>query len=206
MFLSYILLSQQGIHQIYNIHLYEKYHYSFLVLIILLAVCLCCNGLLQYVIPNGKNCRILYQRIPIFLIGSFCGKYVFEKKTLPVTSQSIFFIAIISVVTYFFSKPYWNKTIPYRYIFILLAMVFTGLFSLLGNIRIIKSITSYFSPITLEIYLCHEKVLSILSRSMTKSTKNVINFAAFVVTIILSYLLLIIVNAIHSSAKTTFNK
>ena len=83
-----------------------------------------------------------------------------------------------------------------RYSYIPLAMAFTGLFSLLGNVTLVRRVAGFFAPITLEVYLCHEKWIVLIRRAFPSLGTTALNLAAIVLGILTAKLLLLIENAV----------
>lgn len=168
----------------------QKAGNSVWMLVLILLICFAINTILCYAFPVlWKNSRILFRRIPILDIGSFCGKFVYEKWSLPFSINQCILGSVVVIAMYIFTKQYWSPIIPKYYVYIILSISCTVLFSIIGNVSVINRITSWFAPITLEVYLCHEKWLSIVSRIFPTTGSVEINLASFVLCIITARLL-----------------
>lgn len=176
---------------------------SFWMLAMMLFICFTCNAALRSYFPVfWKHSEILFRRIPIFGIGSFCGKYVYEKRSLSFSINQCAIASIIIVATCILTQRYWIPIISERYVYIILGISCTVLFSIIGNVSVINRITSWFAPITLEIYLCQEKWISIITRSFPMMGSVAINLTAVILTIITAWLLVFLENKVNH--KLTF--
>lgn len=171
---------------------------SFLMLVIMLFICIIMNAILcTHFSVLWNNSSILFRRLPIFVIGSFCGKYVYEKCSLPLSVNQSVFISIIIIAICLLMKKYWNAMIPVYYIYIIMGISCTVLFSIIGNVLVINRITSWFAPITFEVYLCHVKWLYIITRLFPTIGSVGINLAAFILCIITAWLLELLENKVY---------
>ena len=176
----------------------QKTDNSVWVLIITLLICITLNAILRHYFPSfWKNSEILFRRIPIFIIGSFCGRYVYERRTLPLSTNQSAVASIIIVALYILTKKYWIHIISERYVYIILSISCTVLFSIIGNVYVINRLTSWFAPITLEIYLCQEKWLRIMTRLFPTIGKVSINLAACILSVITAWLLVFLENEVN---------
>ena len=166
-------------------------------LVIVLCASLLLNSALRHHFPVfWKHSEILFRRIPIFLIGAWCGKFVYEKKTLPLTHAQVALLSVALLLLFFFTQSSWSKLVSPRYAYIPLAMAFTGLFSLLGNVPPIRRAAGFFAPITLEVYLCQEKWNVLIQRAFPSLGTVPLNLAAFALAILTAKLLLHIENTV----------
>ena len=171
-------------------------------LVIMLLICFALNLTLRNSFPLfWKNSEILFRRMPIFIIGAFCGKYVYEKRSLPFSVKQSAVASVIIIAIYISTKKYWSSAISMYYVFIILSISCTVLFSIIGNVPAINRITSWFSPITFEVYLCHEKWLSILTLLFPTIGRVSINIASIILCIFTAKLLVFLENGVyHKSA------
>ena len=168
-------------------------------LVIIVLMCIILNIILRSYVPMfWKNSEILFRRIPIFVIGSFCGKYVYEKRSLPFSVNQCATISIIIVVIYILTRPYWIRMIPERYVYIIVSISCTVLFSIIGNVSVINHIAAWFAPITFEVYLCHEKWISIITRLFPTIGSVGINLASFVLCIATARLMVFLENGVYN--------
>lgn len=152
-----------------------------------LAVSLLLNGVISRLDPYFfARTAILWCRIPIFLVGAFCGKLVYEKKTLPFTRLQI---VIASAVCAVICARYKDTSELYVYLYIPMAICFTMLFSMAGKWQWGHTVGKLLSPITLEVYLLQEKINVILGKTPLRGNALALNAAAIVLTIFGAYLL-----------------
>ena len=172
-------------------------------LAIMLLICFTLNLTLRNSFPLfWKNSEILFRRMPIFIIGAFCGKYVYEKRSLPFSVKQGAAASVTIIAIYILTKKYWSPVIPVHYAYIILSISCTMLFSIIGNVSAINRITSWFSPITFEVYLCHEKWLSILTLLFPTIGRVAINIASIILCIFTAKLLVFLENgAYHKLAS-----
>lgn len=174
--------------------LYEKQNWSVAGLAEVLVGCLLVNAVLRVGFPDfWIKSEILWRRIPVFMIGAFMGKVVYAKKIIPISKWWIVVISAALTIIYLITHASVETYISFRYIYIILAIAYNMLFSAVGEYIIIRKICSLFAPITLEIYLVHEKIIFILSRILSPHIHFVgINILAFGFAICCAYLLWII--------------
>lgn len=172
---------------VYN--LLKKHKWSAKVLLVILSVNIIINIVLRFVFPIfWTNTEIFWRRIPIFIIGAYVGKIVYEKKKIDVSSLYIIAITIALTVVYYFISRY---MIEYqRYLFIPLAISYTSLFSCIGNCKVLQKVGTWFAPITLEIYLTHEKIIIVVTKLFPMFNDIVINLTALLCSVICAYVLL----------------
>ena len=179
-----------------NFFFRESRHSPWALVIVLCASLLLNSALRHYFPVFWKHSEILFRRIPIFLIGAWCGKFVYEKKTLPLTHAQVALLAVALLLLFFFTQSSWSKLVSPRYAYIPLTMAFTGLFSLLGNVPPIRRVAGFFAPITLEVYLCQEKWNVLIQRAFPSLGTVPLNLAAFALAILTAKLLLRIENTV----------
>ncbi len=174
-------------------HAFEKTNHSRCLFLALIGASVLVNAVIRHLAPSfWSNSEILFRRFPIFIIGAYCGKYVYEKRTLSVKHIHIVLIsAFLLLVSFMLHKPL-SKTILVRYSYIPMAISFTAFFSILGNVPPINRVASWLAPITLEIYLCHEKWLSIIARALPSAGKFSVNVIALLLTIVSALILQLI--------------
>ena len=178
---------------------FKKTNHSIIVLLCLIIVCLAVNAGFRHFTPEfWKKSEIFFRRIPVFIIGSYCGKYVYEKRDLPFSHYQIVVSAVLLTVFFLITNQYWARIIPVRYFYIVLGIICTLCFSVLGNIPLIKHFASWFAPITLELYLCQEKYLKIVSRNFPDCGLVVTNLLAIILAIATAYLLIHIERKVFS--------
>ncbi len=181
------------------LHKLFRQNNSVLALVILLTICVLVNYTISRLFPAfWQNSEILFYRFPVFIIGAFAGKYVFEDKTLPFNRIFIAIGSIAIMLGYIFANQFIKDIFSIRYVIIPCAICATIIFSVLGSFRPINKLMSFISPITLEIYLCHERILFVLSKAFPNWNILVINGIAFCLALIAAQLLAFISEAIRS--------
>lgn len=142
--------------------LYKSKRNPISVLLVTLCISIALNIFLRASFPTlWENSEILFRRIPIFLIGAYAGKYVYEDAG---SLSNLQMLAIFAVCWLIFALLVTNcldiLSMRYMYIFLSIGAVF--LFSVLGNIGKLSNAMALISPITLELYLFHGKLLTVL--------------------------------------------
>lgn len=154
-----------------------------------LAVSFLLNFILKSTWPVfWENSEILFRRIPVFIIGAYAGRYVFEKAG-SFTGLRLVMISALCILIYVLLYENSGYVFSLRYPNAVLAIGAAALFSLLGKIRCISRAMSFLAPVSLEIYLCHEKILLVLTAACPGLGNIVLNAAAFILGIIGAYML-----------------
>lgn len=115
--------------------------------------------------------EILFTRLPIFIIGSACGKLVYEKKKMP--RASFFLIALIVICSFPILKYNWITGIYQRYYYAILAVALC--FAMAWIMEQVKwewvhRCFSWFGSISLELYLVHILLRSYFMHSIYYNT------------------------------------
>lgn len=137
------------------------------------------------------NYQIALTRIPIFLIGIYTGKYVYEKKEISNIWMLVFLSLFIecNILLFGFNM---DINILSWYIYCVLGISIVFLISYIySNIKI-KLIDKLFIKLgtySLEIYLLFEKLGVELSNNITISNKYIYYLIVFIITLLLSFLL-----------------
>lgn len=170
---------------------FEKMKWSLPSFLLLLSAAFSVNLALKLTFREiYENSEILWRRLPVFVTGCFMGKAVYEKKTLPVNGWVIL-AATVLLTGISFLIPF--RDIGHlRYLFLPLAIGYTMLFSLAGEWEPVAKISAFFAPISLEIYLLHEKTLEILPKFLPGMGNGLINLTGFLIAVIGAYALLLI--------------
>ena len=172
---------------------FKKHSSSIWSLLILLFICFLANfAISKFFAVFWDNSEVLLSRIPIFLIGAYMGKYVYEKKSLRFTNLQMLLIAFALIAFFFVANRYLRSVIYFRYMFIPLSFGATILFSILWNFKAIRPSMGFLSTITLEIYLLNDKILHELSRVFPSMGEIPINIITFILSIALGFLLSVI--------------
>lgn len=156
---------------------FEKTKFSAWAFLALLAASFILNAALKASVPGiYENSEILWRRLPVFVTGCFMGKAVYDKKTLPVNGWVIT-LATLALTLISFYLPY--RDIGHlRYVFLPLAVGWTLLLSAAGQWKVLEKVCGFLSPVCLELYLLHEKALTLLTKTGIGSTAvNLLGFA-----------------------------
>ena len=150
--------------------LFLKFNWSFVPPLLLTMACFGFNALVSKMFPVFySRMEILLQRFPIFVLGSYLGKFVYEKRPVKVNpwllfwGMGILFLAVIRscevaqahhIVFLNLRVEYFLATLPLLYLL-------TGAALLLHDTLLYKALT-FLAPITLELYLTHAKFYKIM--------------------------------------------
>ena len=168
-------------------------------LIGLLLIVVGCSILLYNIDYNiYQRIEIALTRIPVFLIGIYTGKYIYEKKEINNYFILLFILLFIfiNIILYIGGiKPY--MIVRYLNCFLGISIVFIIAFihSLYKN-KYSDKLLSFFGTYSMEVYLIFEH-LSLEVRKVFKINNNILFYIImFIITIILSILLKKICNKI----------
>lgn len=167
--------------------IYEKMNYSVLSLALVLGAMLLINLALSKLWSKWSLSEILWTRIPIFLLGSWLGKYVKEKKSIKIPTPVVVVAAIGILIVYIIYYDEICYMQMYRYMLAILGVAMTFLFSIVGELKAVNKLSGFFAPITLEIYLIHEVVMKIVTMHPLISNKLLLNIVAAVVSIAIAW-------------------
>lgn len=111
--------------------------------------------------------NIFTVRIPVFIIGSLLGKLVFEDYGVKI--WQIFLIVALTVLSYFLFQSYplqlGTRNLFYIFLSFFLIMALSGIYKLFAKfIPVLNLPFEFTGKISLEIYLCHEKIQEFLFR------------------------------------------
>ncbi len=173
---------------------YLKMHWSLQSLLICILLVLLFNFILKYLFPVfWRNSEIIFRRFPIFIIGSYCGKLVFDKTKISITNNIMLLNGMIMLILLCLLYSYYpNPFVSYRYVFCVFSIPIAIMFSLIGKLQQIKNISVYIAPYTFECYLLNEKVANIVSRlrDVLKINKSlIINLIIIILTIVFAIIL-----------------
>lgn len=184
---------------------FKKSDWSVFSLLEIVAAVLFVNLALRFLFPAfWAYSEIFFRRIPVFIFGSYLGKFVRDKKQLRVSNLQIIITAALFflcfAVEFFIFK---NSSLALeRYLYLPLSFVFICFFSVIGECKLIKSTIGKLAPYTLEIYLTHENICLIFFRKiMPNGNVFVINLIAAVVSVLLAIVLKYIENFILGIGK-----
>lgn len=165
---------------------FEKTRFSAWAFLALLAASFAINAILKLTLPEAyENSEILWRRLPVFVTGCCLGKSVYEKRTLPVNGWVIG-AATLTLTLIGFYLPY--RDIGHlRYVFLPSAVGWTLLLSAAGQRKGLQKACGFLAPVCLELYLLHEKVLTLLGKTGMGSIA--VNLLGFIVALCGAYAL-----------------
>lgn len=119
------------------------------------------TAILVALISFYPHLNIFTVRVPIFIIGSLLGKLVFEDYGVKI--WQIILIAALTVLTYFLFKSYplqlETRNLFYIFLSFSLIMALSGIYKLFAKyVPVLNLPFEFAGKISLEIYLCHEKI------------------------------------------------
>lgn len=143
---------------------FEKKNRSKAAFAALLAASFTVNLILRLIVPEiYSNSEILWRRLPVFVTGCCLGAAVFENRTLPVNGWVIG-IATVALTVISFHIPF-REIGHLRYVFLPLAVGYTLLFAKAGEWKPLRKPAAFLAPLSFEIYLLHEKILTLLGKT-----------------------------------------
>jgi len=186
----------------------KKYDLSAIFCMLLFAVIF--NLLYSIIFPiSYQKIEIALTRLPVFLIGSFLGKTIYDKKTI---SNKLIFISfllqmIISIILYT-NLDIPNFSIFARYLYCPLAITIiinsSYLCSFVKNKgKILLTPIKFIGNHSLEIYLIYINVRDIIKINYQYSTYLELYLISFFITIILSYILKTLLNLLTKQLNKT---
>lgn len=113
--------------------------------------------------------QIMLTRIPVFILGVYCGKYVYESRKMGyIFPLGISFLVFLTHIIFLYQKAHGIKTtVIVRYEKALLILLFLVLLTYLlekFSWNKLKNFFIWFSPITFELYLTHVEIRRVFSR------------------------------------------
>lgn len=102
-----------------------------------------------------------YTRIPVFVLGCYCGKLIYEKQKFGIKSALFFAFCLLSVIgmnSINFRLRYFLTVLPIMFGMILIIYLLVDVF----RIKLIGHVLEFFGGITLELYLVHNYISEIL--------------------------------------------
>lgn len=134
-------------------------------------------------------------RVPIFVIGCFFAPQIKEEKKCNNLVWISAIIVIVLLVILFNYKEELKIFGLWRYFYAIIAVSFiivlSYIFSLINKTRI-RAIFSFFGRFTLELYLTHTQVLTVLSENSKNKLSNIVINA---LSIIISFMLSVIIHS-----------
>ena len=154
--------------------------------------------------------RIFALRIPIFFIGCFMGKLVYDNKEIKTKHLiSIIAVNIITLVIYIiFKNTLGVKNLFYVPLTFTIIFVLTFLYKFNScHLIFLNKVISYLGRYTLEIYLTHEKVKENLSKILKLINIDFNNTVYQLVSIIVALLISVLLSSlIKLILKPIYNK
>lgn len=143
---------------------FEKRHWSKTSFAVLFIASFAVNLILRLLLPEiYRNSEILWRRLPVFVTGCYLGAAVYENRTLPINTWVIAAATIaLTIVSIYI--PF-REIGHLRYVFLPLAAGYTLLFAKAGEWKPLHKPAAFLAPLSLEIYLLHEKLLFLLGKT-----------------------------------------
>lgn len=187
---------------------FEKLGWQRKALLLALAACIPALVLLRCFYGEfWPRIEILWRRIPIFLVGSYCGKAVYEKKTIPLNPiHALLLAAVFAAGCMVYPDTRLSRVLSIRYLYIPTAVFFSMAYSLLGQFGSVKKVSARLAPITLEVYLLQEKINVVLAKTPLGRGTGAQNIAAVVLTFAGAFLLLKLEKLILSKIRKPSHK
>lgn len=146
-------------------------------------------GLLKYFDPHCfKMIEIALTRIPVFLLGSYCGILAYENKEIKSNIKLLSFLIVIMGIGYFYI--YFIDIVKiFRISYLLLgpsiALWLAISLEIISN-RKINILLSNWGGLSLELYLSHIIVKNIFFKSFLIGKSNVANFYKYLIFVVFS--------------------
>lgn len=166
-----------------------------------LYIVIFCTALAAIIVALVKfypHLNIFTVRIPVFIIGSLFGKLVFEDYGVKI--WQIILISVLTFLSYFLFKSYplqlGTRNLFYIFLSFSLIMALSEIYKLFAKFIPVLNVPFEFTgKISLEIYLCHEKIQEFLFRILNAFGLNVefnqkwYQWLCFALAILLSFLI-----------------
>lgn len=153
-------------------------------IVLLCAVVYVICSVLKYIDPKCfEMIEIALTRIPVFLLGSYCGILAYEEKKISSTIKLFtFFIIIISVAyfNYHFIGLIKSFRIPYLFIGISLSIWICICLDAIANIKL-NGFLSIWGELSLELYLVHMILKKILISTPLYGGSAVANYNKYII-------------------------
>lgn len=173
----------------------NRTHHAPWALALLLCASLLLNAALRFCLPVfWKRSEILFRRVPIFMIGAWCGKFVRDKRDLPISQVHLSMLALIMMLMWFIFGNTLGSIISPRYAYIPLAMAFAAFFAVLGNASPLRRVSNWLAPITFEVFLWHYVWNSLIGRAAPFLSSIAANLIAFNLTLATAWVLVYLEN------------
>lgn len=190
-FVSFILVCY-FIYPYINAYLFEsKFANSFVRLLCLLTVTVLFTLVFRSVYPDMYNLvEIAVARFPVFFIGCYLGRFVYEKKTLP-SYTNLICLALV-VLSFFVLFLYVLTDVYLRWFFLVAAIPLTFVIVWVLEILHCKPLNKFFAffgNISLSLYISHIVVIHLYKRMPFSDNRTVIHYLIIViVSVVIAYL------------------
>lgn len=129
------------------------------------------------------NIEIALTRVPVYIVGAFCGKLVYNDETFDDKSRLLLFVLLIYGFIFFYYQPcslIKNLRIPYLFIGPSLAIWISILLEIINNSTLNKQI-SLWGGRSLELYLSHLVLRDVFYKIITSNSNQKINFGIYII-------------------------
>ncbi|MBE6824034.1 MAG: acyltransferase [Ruminococcaceae bacterium] len=189
---------------IYSYLFNSKFLNSFLRLVILLAMTALLTLVLRSTYPETyKNIEIALTRFPVFFIGCYFGKFVYEKKSLPKYFYAICFALVIFAFVILELKVFsgvWRRWF-YMVGGIPLTFVIIWVLNFL-KCKPLNKFFAFFGTISLNLYVSHIMVIKVYQMSPFVEHKRLLHYLVLmVIFVVIAYLAELLINLIIKGNK-----
>lgn len=131
--------------------------------------------------------EIALTRIPVFLLGSYCGILAYENKEIKSNIKLISFIIVIMGIGYFYEQPFSlvnNFRMPYLLLGPSLAIWISVCLNSISNAKLNRLLSSW-GGLSLEVYLSHVILRLKFLDSVFYGKSAVANFHKYLIFVLL---------------------
>lgn len=166
-------------------------------LLIVLGFNFIISQLFETVWMNGE---ILFRRFPVFIIGCYLGKFVYEKKEIKINRKIIMLGSTLCLCIWIYIY-YITGCNPYvwREIMGLIGITTVVQVSIIGNNSFIRRLVAPLAGITFEVYLLHGKCISVTSKLVPLQNDVLINIIAAFATLVGAFALKEIIKLVSNT-------
>lgn len=165
----------------------SKINRIFYIVSLCLIVYVICK-LLKYFDPHYfKMIEIALTRIPVFLLGSYCGILAYENKEIKSNIKLVSFIIVIMGIGYFYEQPFSlenNFRMPYLLLGPSLAIWISICLNIISNAKL-NVLLSLWGGLSLEVYLSHVILRLKFLDSVLYGKSAVANFYKYLIFVLL---------------------
>lgn len=165
----------------------DKINRFFYIIFMCVAVYFSCV-ILKYFEPKYfKMIEIALTRIPVFLLGAYCGILVYENRIMTSNIKLISFIIVIIGIGYFYVYPI-GVTKVFRITYLLLgpsiAIWLAISLEVISNVKL-NGLLSNLGGLSLQLYLSHEVLREIFLKTHLYGKSAVANFHKYLIFVLL---------------------